>query len=139
MNTIQTGGVHHVVLTVSDVQCSVDFYTKVLDFRVNAGSIEDRQVFLVNGDVVLGIGLPHDPAQCPDSDKFNEHRMGLDHLSLSVESVDMLKFACQTFDVNGVPHGEIEDLRPFGFPFFVLAFRDPDNIQLELTAPAPAQ
>lgn len=136
MNALKTGGVHHVVLTVSDVKCSVDFYTRILDFRINAGSIEDNQVFLVNGNVALGIGLPHDPDQCPENDQFNEHRMGLDHLSLSVDSLDMLEFACQTFDVNGVPHGDIEDMRPYGFPVFVLPFRDPDNIQLELTVPA---
>jgi hypothetical protein len=32
-----------------------------------------------------------------------------------------------------VAHGEIKPLEPFGIA--VLAFRDPDNIQLELTAP----
>ena len=32
-------------------------------------------------------------------------------------------------------HGEIKDLSPAGLPVYVLAFRDPDNIQLELTAP----
>jgi hypothetical protein len=31
-----------------------------------------------------------------------------------------------------VPHGEIN---PPGFGIFVLPFRDPDNIQIELTAP----
>ncbi len=38
------------------------------------------------------------------------------------------------FDKQGVPHGEIEDLGP-DLSIYVLAFRDPDNIQLELTAP----
>jgi glyoxylase I family protein len=33
-----------------------------------------------------------------------------------------------------VSHGEIKDLGP-GMGLYVLALRDPDNIQLELTAP----
>jgi hypothetical protein len=32
-----------------------------------------------------------------------------------------------------VPHGEITDLGD-AFGMYILAFRDPDNIQLELTA-----
>jgi hypothetical protein len=36
-------------------------------------------------------------------------------------------------EAQGVAHGEIELLEPFGIA--VPAFHDPDNIQLELTAP----
>jgi hypothetical protein len=36
-------------------------------------------------------------------------------------------------DEWGVTHGEIYDLVPFGIA--LLPFRDPDGIQLELTAP----
>ncbi len=137
MNTLKTGGVHHIVLTVSDLQCSVDFYTKVLDFKVNAGSVESGRVFLINGSMVLAVGLPPDGTQTPKNDQFSEHRMGLDHLSIAVNDYETLEFAKRTFDAHGVSHGDIKDLRPAGFPVCVLAFRDPDNIQLELTAPAP--
>ena len=41
--------------------------------------------------------------------------------------------AASLFDAKGVSHGEIKPLEPFGIA--VLAFRDPDNIQVELTAP----
>ncbi|MFN8454177.1 MAG: VOC family protein [Anaerolineae bacterium] len=58
--------------------------------------------------------------------------MGLDHLSLSVGSRADLEAAVRLFDERGVPHGEIKDLTAFSL--YVLAFRDPDNIQLELTA-----
>lgn len=37
------------------------------------------------------------------------------------------------FDAKGVAHGEIKPLALFGIA--VLAFRDPDAIQVELTAP----
>jgi len=45
-----------------------------------------------------------------------------------------LEQAARWFGQNGVPHGEIKDLGE-DFRIYVLAFRDPDNIQLELTAP----
>jgi hypothetical protein len=38
------------------------------------------------------------------------------------------------FEENGVAHGEITTLPSFGID--VLPFRDPDGVQLELTAPA---
>ena len=41
--------------------------------------------------------------------------------------------AAGVLDVRSVSHGEIKPLEPFGIA--VLAFRDPDNIQVELTAP----
>ena len=44
-----------------------------------------------------------------------------------------LEAAASLFDARGVSHGEIMSLEPFNIA--VLAFRDPDNIQVELTAP----
>ena len=40
------------------------------------------------------------------------------------------------YDERGVPHGAIKSLEPFGIA--VLVFRDPHNIQIELTAPMMA-
>ena len=45
-----------------------------------------------------------------------------------------LETAVRLFDGGGVAHGEIKDLGA-DLGLYVLAFRDPDNIQLELTAP----
>lgn len=44
-----------------------------------------------------------------------------------------LEAAIRIFDAKGVPHGQITPLPSFGI--YVLPFRDPDNIQVELTAP----
>jgi glyoxylase I family protein len=60
--------------------------------------------------------------------------VGLDHLSFSVVSRQELEQALHLFDDHDVPHGEIKDLGT-DLGLYVLAFRDPDNIQLELTAP----
>jgi glyoxylase I family protein len=68
-----------------------------------------------------------------DGDRFDEFRIGLDHLSFTVNSRADLERALEALDQQDVPHGEIEDLGQ-DFGLYVLAFRDPDNIQLELTA-----
>jgi glyoxylase I family protein len=89
---------------------------------------------LSNGGAVLALSLPPDPAQAVRDDRFNENRVGLDHASFSVGSHRDLEAAVRLFDERGVSHGEIKDLGP-GLGVYVLAFRDPDNIQLELTGP----
>ena len=48
-----------------------------------------------------------------------------------------LEQAAGVLDKRGVPHSEIQDLGP-AFGIYILVFRDPDNIQLELSAPHAA-
>ncbi len=131
-DSIATGPVHHLRLTVTDVDRSRAFYTEVLGFAVvmelNPG------VFLSNGSVGLGLGPAPDPSRAGRTDRFDENRVGLDHLSFGVSSRAELEDAARELAARGVPHGEITDLGAT-FGLFILAFRDPDNIQLELTAP----
>jgi catechol 2,3-dioxygenase-like lactoylglutathione lyase family enzyme len=131
-HSIQTRSVHHVALTVSQVRRSVDFYTSLLGFQV-AMEFGPR-VLLHNGSMVLAITPPSDPAQAAAEDCFNENRIGLDHLSFSVASKDELDQAATILKEHGIPHGEIKDLGN-DLRIYVLALRDPDNIQVELTAP----
>lgn len=126
---IATGVVHHVTLTVTDVSRSRQFYTGTLGFQVVAEF--GPRVLLGNGSMVLAIGPA--PERGRRDDRFDENRVGLDHLSFSVGSRDELEQAIHLLDEQGVPHGEIVDLEGLGI--HVLMFRDPDNIQLELTAP----
>jgi len=130
-DAIQTGAVHHVALTVSDLRRSQQFYTELLGFNYVADY--GPKALLHNGNVLLALNPPPDPGQAIPSDRFSESRIGLDHLSLSVASMSELQAAAGLFDVKGISHGEIKLLEPFGIA--VLAFRDPDNIQVELTAP----
>lgn len=131
-NQIATGAVHHFRLTVSNVERARAFYTSVLGFKVvmelNPG------VFLSNGTVGLGLGPSPDPKRAVPGDRFDENRVGLDHLSFGVPSREDLEAAVRVLDAHGVPHGEVKDLGA-DFGLYIVAFRDPDNIQLELTAP----
>ena len=124
---IKTGPVHHAALTVTDVRRSTEFYTGVLGFQVAAEF--GPRVPLSNGSVVVAL------APAPDSgDRFDENRVGLDHLSFSVASRAELDQAVRVLDEHGLTHGEVTEIGSLGIA--ILAFRDPDNIQLELTAPS---
>ena len=129
---IPTGAVHHFRLTVSDVDRAVAFYTGLLGFKklmdLNPGA------FLSNGSVGLGIGPFPDPALAVAGDRFSENRVGLDHMSFAVVSRQVLEDAARILDARGVSHSEVRDLGE-AFGIAILIFRDPDNIQLELSAP----
>ncbi|HSB00596.1 MAG TPA: VOC family protein [Anaerolineales bacterium] len=133
MAYIRTGAVNHQTLTVSDLKRSQDFYTGLLGFQ-KVMDLSPTRVLLSNGSTLIALTLAPDPSRAIQGDVFNENRLGLDHLSLSVAGLNDLEEAVGILDAADVSHGEIKDLRP-DLPIYVLAFRDPDNIQLELTAP----
>jgi len=141
---IPTGDVHHLRLTVTDVDRSREFYTSLLGFDIAAASpppddpsaaevfkILFGGVVLIRGNLLMGL-RPMAPAE----DRFDPDRVGLDHLSFSVASRDDLEDAVRLLDEHGVTHGEITALPSFGIE--VLPFEDPDGVQLELTAPLVA-
>lgn len=129
---IATGGVHHFRLTVSDVDRACAFYTQVLGFKklmdLNPGA------FLTNGTIGLGIGPAPDPKRRAPGARFDENNVGLDHMSFAAPSRQALEDAVRVLDTRGVAHSEIRDLGE-AFGIYILIFRDPDNVQLELSAP----
>ena len=141
MEQIPAGGIHHLRLTVTNLERSRQFYTGLLGFEVAvesppAGDPAAAETFkilfggivMARGDLLLGLRPMASSGDCFDAD-----RVGLDHLSFSVASHDDLAQAMRLFDERGVPHGEITSLPSFGID--VLPFEDPDGVQLELTAP----
>jgi glyoxylase I family protein len=142
MAMIETTGLHHLRLTVTNVERSRAFYTDVLGFEVVAespGSPDDPQVradpdrlyggvvFMTNG-MLLGLR-----PVAPGEDRFDSERVGLDHLSFAVASRQDLEDAASRLDERDITHGEVRDLPAFGIA--ILSFSDPDGIHLELTAP----
>ena len=130
MTNIVTGRVHHFKLTVSDQNRARDFYSGVLNFKVLADY--GTTYLLSNGSVNLAVGLAPDPSRASVGDRFDENRVGLDHICLTVPALADLEAAVKMFDERGISHGEIEDAGGTGY---LLTFRDPDNIQVELGAP----
>lgn len=131
MANISTGTIHHFSLTVTDKDRANDFYTQVLGFQYLTEY--GPKSLLSNGQIILSFAQAPDTGHAIHGDRFDENRVGLDHISFNVGSREDIERAMQEFNRRGIPHGEIKDLEDFGI--LVLAFRDPDNIQLELTAP----
>ncbi len=129
MGTIQTGAIHHLRLTVTNVERSHEFYASLLGFTLLTPL--PSGVLLQNGSMLLGLGPAPEGGQA--GDRFDENRVGLDHLSFAVSSRDALEAAERLLNERGVPNGGLKDLGA-DFGLYILAFRDPDNIQLELTA-----
>ena len=138
---IELGSIHHVRLTVTDIERSRAFYTGLLGFNVaaEAPASDDPKsdptypvlwggCVMTRGTYLLGLR-----PVANKGDRFDENRVGLDHLSFSVDSRAALNDAIRFLDERGVQRGEVRELTSFGI--CVLAFRDPDNIQLELTSP----
>jgi glyoxylase I family protein len=95
--TFSTGPVHHLRLTVADVDRSRAFYTNVLGFEVVMDPNPD--VFLSNEAVGLGLGSA--PTRPTAGDRFDEKRVGLDHLSFSVATRADFE-AARALDERGV-------------------------------------
>jgi glyoxylase I family protein len=134
---LSLGPVHHLRLTVTDVERARAFYTELLGFQIAddphhdlATDLLQGGIVMVNGDLLLGL-RPVDAKRA--SDRFDPFRCGLDHLSFAVAGRAELEAAVQAFQERGVEHSEITDLPPFGIA--VLPFKDPDGVALELTAP----
>ena len=123
----KTLGVHHLRFTVSDLDRSIAFYTDVLGFelRVRFGP---SSVFLHDGTVGLGLNTPWHELS-PAEERFDEARVGMDHVGFRVGSADDVRKAAEHLDAHGIAHSEV---KPGRIPDSLLVvFRDPDNIQLE--------
>jgi catechol 2,3-dioxygenase-like lactoylglutathione lyase family enzyme len=122
------GPVHHFAFRVTNLGRSIEFYQDICGFQLVA-ELPDVTI-LSNGALILGL---RGQRRGESDDRFDEFRVGLDHISFSVGSRDELERAVRILDQRDVPHGPIEDQGP-DFGLYILALRDPDNIQLELTA-----
>lgn len=143
MAEISTSGLHHLRLTVTDLARSRAFYSDVLGFTVLAespGSPDDPAVredpdqlyggvvFQAPGGLIFGLR-----PVAESGDRFLSERVGLDHVSFTVDSRADLDAAADRLAALEIPHGEVRELPGFGIA--ILSFSDPDGIHLELTAP----
>jgi glyoxylase I family protein len=122
--------IHHIAINVRDVDRSVRWYSDVLGFAPLFPYDTDqfaRRIMRHPSGVVLGI-TKHNHA---DADaEFSERRPGLDHLAFAVASEDDLQAWAARLEAAGVTHSGVTITPATGSA--LLAFRDPDNIQLEM-------
>lgn len=125
-------GVHHIAISVTDAEKSAQWYGEVLGLQraMELDSEGCHTVLLVHPATSFLVGLKQ--WERGSGDAFNEFRTGMDHLSFGVTDRAALEEWERRFSELGVEHSPIADT-PFG-P--LLPFRDPDNVQLELCAPA---
>jgi glyoxylase I family protein len=134
---ITTDAVHHIRLTVTDIARSRAFYEAVFGWPVllqmppHADDATREQLAFLFGGVIYQAGGCLIGLRPVASDRFHEDRCGLDHFGLAVRSRADLDDAARHLDELGIAHEGVKDIGPS----YILEFRDPDNIALELVAP----
>jgi glyoxylase I family protein len=132
---------HHIALTVTDVDASVRWYERVfgIAFQMEAPHPGGTGKVLADEERQLAIVLHRHDAN--EGEGFAETRTGLDHVGLMVAKRKELEAWQVHLEKHGVKRSTGADRpltqspiadEPYGS---VLVFRDPDNIQLELFAP----
>jgi catechol 2,3-dioxygenase-like lactoylglutathione lyase family enzyme len=141
MALLHSSGFSHVRLTVTDIARSKAFYDQVFGWPVAidesdsvdepgvAGSPErfyGGTVYQTPQGTLFGL-------RPVGSDAFDDTNTGLDHVSFAVDARSDLVAAAEALTGAGIEHGEVTDLTSAGMA--ILSFQDPDDINVELTAP----
>ncbi len=121
----------HVAVTVSDLDTSRSWYQRLIDRDPALDEEADgfyHVVFPIGGGMLLGL---HTHAATDQSDRFEETRIGMDHIAFGCADRAELERWVARLDELGVAHGGIVDAH-YGSG---VSFRDPDNNALEFFAP----
>ena len=135
---MDTPGLDHINLTVSDLERSRQFYGDVLGFDVHKLPEDFPDTFFA-GTFYFMVGgveffLVTHQTTLP-SDRFDETRIGLDHLSFKAPDEAALYTLVEKLNAAGVENSGVVEFAPAGKLHVV--FRDPDNIQLEYWLDVP--
>ena len=141
MALITSSGFAHVRLTVTDIARSKDFYDRLFGWptavdssdRVDEPGVRDSAEEFYGGTVYQTPQGTLFGLRPVGSEGFDPDATGLDHVSFAVDSRDDLESARTALDEAGIEHGETIDLADAGIA--ILSFQDPDDINVELTAP----
>lgn len=119
----------HVAITVSDLQRSTQWYSRlfgaepVLDEDEEGGQFH-HTVFALDGGMLFGL---HTHMGKETKDRASEHRTGLDHIGFALTGTTELEHWLDRLDRLDIAHGGIKKAH-YGSG---ISFRDPDNIALE--------
>lgn len=139
--TLDTPQLHHIALTVSDVDASTAWYEHVFDLHHVADVPHEggfAKLLADPADRVL-FALHHHDSNVKEP--FSETSTGLDHVGMAVAARADLEQWQQHLEQCGIARAAVADKPLTQSPIVdapyasVLVFRDPDNIQLELFAP----
>ncbi len=142
--TVPRPSLHHLALTVTDLDASVEWYSRVFDVKPAMDVPHPGGVgrVLLNDDQSLVLVLHHHDTN--DGEQFAETRTGLDHFGLLVSSREDLERWQDHLAEHGVERSAAADRpltqSPITDEFYgsVLTVRDPDNIPFEIFSLPPA-
>jgi glyoxylase I family protein len=125
--------IHHVALSVSDVETSTDWYTRLFDLAMVAEFDEPAPMVVLMTPQGQAIDLRQDPKVVLE--RFTQERVGLDHVGFVVGDRTELDAWEQRLAEHDVERSPVQE-SPFGWH---LNFRDPDGIALEFFLPRQTQ
>jgi glyoxylase I family protein len=126
--SIQTGGLHHLAIRVTDLARARRFYVDTLGFLP---VLEMAGLIIVNANGTL-LGIRGDAPETNRAEQFNPFHVGLDHLALAVNDASELAGLKAQLDQSGVRNNGVEDDTVLGAKY--ISFYDPDGIAWELYA-----
>ena len=134
MSNSMTQGVHHVGLTVTDLDASRDFFIELLGWEEVGGNPDYPAVFVSDGTVMVTLWRAAEPARARPFDKNNH--VGLHHLALRVADLDTLDRIYRKLisDDNVTIEFPPEPLRHG--PTIHMMCSEPGGIRIEFIVPA---
>jgi catechol 2,3-dioxygenase-like lactoylglutathione lyase family enzyme len=136
---------HHIALTVTDLEARIPWYERVFGVRYQMEESHKGGTGKVLADPDWRLVFALHGHDANGGEAFAETRTGLDHVGFMVPSRADLEAWQAHLEELGVARTAAADRpctqspivdRPYGS---VLVFRDPDNIQLEMFAPPTGQ
>lgn len=125
--------ISHITLTVTDLDASIAWYERALGLhRVRDMSGPGWRRTLLQGGPGIILGLQAHDRTTP-GDRFDEARVGLDHLSLACADRAEVLAWLSALDAAGVEHSDISPA-----PANIATCRDPDGTAIEFFAPPAA-
>lgn len=123
---MESAGLDHIIITISNVVQSHAFYRDLLGFALY--DLADGFYFKCGG-----VSFFFFPSRQPrPADRFDEFRIGLDHLAFAAPDEAALYALAEKLKAA---HVETHGVETYQTGNKYVAFRDPDNIQLEYWLP----
>lgn len=143
MPTVTQPRLHHLALTVTDLDVSIRWYEEVFAVHFLMDAPHQGGVGKVLADDAHQVMLVLHHHDANDGGVFRETSTGMDHAGFIVPSRTDLEAWQTHLESHGVTRMDVAEKpltqspiadEPYGS---VLVFRDPDNIQLEIFSPPP--
>lgn len=120
-------GVHHLTISVTDAGRSAEWYQRLLGEAtiIHRNGPDWIRIRMQWPDGLVIGATQHEATD--DEDRFDETRVGLDHIGIGCPSEADVRAWADRMDALGIAHGPVEDVA-YGW---AVTARDPDGIAIE--------